>query len=181
MAAGCQRTSENLSTWRAAKRVANSPRPAARKFTTNAFVSSNADKQVERLSTQINKSGGSAETAHTALLVRPRGVPDPSTVVTTVTPVGKDPSTARKRSLSIDIAYFTWDGAALGMAGTQIGAMHCIPAAQSPGPWHGHEHFPAATLQRWVRHCASEVQGTPCGFGFIVPAGGGAVVGCGAG
>jgi hypothetical protein len=69
--------------------------------------------------------------------------------------------------------YFVGAGDAVGTLGTQIGAMHCMPAAQSTGPWHGHEHLPAATLHRWVRHCASELQGTPCGFGFIpaVPAG----------
>jgi hypothetical protein len=36
-----------------------------------------------------------------------------------------------------------------------------MPGEQSAGPWQGHEHFPAVTLHRWVRHCASDVQGTP--------------------
>jgi hypothetical protein len=75
--------------------------------------------------------------------------------------------------------YFTEDGAAPTM-GTQIGAKHCMPGAQSPGPWHGQEHLPAAVLHLWVRHCASAVQGTPCGFGFMPVVAGAAVVGGGA-
>src|SRR5262249_44826938 len=72
------------------------------KFTTKLFDPTIAGRLPERLSRQMSKSGGSAETAHTALLVRPRGVPVSSTVVTMVTPVGKEPSTARNRSRSID-------------------------------------------------------------------------------
>src|SRR4051812_23259937 len=45
---------------------------------------------------QKRSIGGSAETEHTALLVRPRGAPSLSMVVTTVTPVGNAPTTARK-------------------------------------------------------------------------------------
>ena len=61
-----------------------------------------------------------------------------------------------------------------GTLGTQIGARHCIPGAQSAGPWQGKEHFCAATLHLCVRHCASDVQGTPCGLGFMPPAAGAA-------
>ena len=90
------RTPANLSAPREAKRVASSPRPAARKFTTNDFDSKNAGKLKAPLWMQKRSSGGSAETAQTALLVRPRGEPSSAVVVTTVTPVGKEPRTDRK-------------------------------------------------------------------------------------
>ena len=41
--------------------------------------------------------------------------------------------------------------------------MHALPGVQSLSVWHGHAHFWAATLQRWVRQWASTVQGR--GFG----------------
>src|SRR3954451_24790764 len=93
---GCQRTPANLSAACDAKRVARSPRPAAKKFTTNDLDSKMAGTVPDRLSRQKSKSGGSSDTAQTALLVRPRGVPSAAKVVTIVTPVGNDPTTARK-------------------------------------------------------------------------------------
>jgi hypothetical protein len=39
-----------------------------------------------------------------------------------------------------------------GAIGTQMGVRHCMPAAQSPGPWQGHEHLPAAVLHLCVTH-----------------------------
>ena len=77
--------------------------------------------------------------------------------------------------------YLAGAGATPGVVGTQIGAMHCMPAAQSAGPTHGNEHFPAATLHLWVRHWASVVQGKPWGAGFMPPAAGAAGAGAGTG
>ena len=55
----------------------------------------NAGKLKAPLWMQNRSKGGSAETAQTALLVRPRGEPSSAMVVTTVTPVGKEPRTDR--------------------------------------------------------------------------------------
>src|SRR4051794_30509517 len=94
--AGSQRVPSNLSAVGEAKRVARSPRPAARKFTTNAFVSRMACKLPDLLSRQNKRSGGSSDTAHTALLVSPRNEPPAANAVTIVPRVGNDPTTARK-------------------------------------------------------------------------------------
>src|SRR5258706_7191107 len=132
--AASERVSANLSPGDA-NRVASSPRPAARKLSTNAFDSKNAGKLADRLSRQKSTSGGSSDTAQTALLVNPRGVPSLAIVVTIVTPVGNDPTTALNSCPSTPKGYFAGGGAPT--VGTQIGARHCMPAAQSPGPWHG--------------------------------------------
>src|SRR5689334_10531041 len=92
---GVQRVPANLSATGDANRVARSPRPAARKFTTNAFVSRMTGRLPDRLSRQNKSSGGSSDTAQTALLVRPRSEPSAATTVTIVTPVGNEPTTAR--------------------------------------------------------------------------------------
>src|SRR5450432_3242349 len=92
---GSEATPANLSAPREAKRVASSPRPAAKKFTTNAFDCKNAGRLNAALWMQNNSRGGSADTAQSALLVRPRGEPSPAVVVTTVTPVGNEPRTDR--------------------------------------------------------------------------------------
>src|SRR4051812_38563913 len=84
----------NLSGSREANLLDTSPRPSARKFTTKALVSCREARVFDRLSTQTSSSGGSADTELKALLVRPFGTPSESTVVTTVTPVGKEPTRA---------------------------------------------------------------------------------------
>ena len=43
--------------------------------------------------------------------------------------------------------------------------MHALPGMQSLSVWHGHAHFCAATLQRWVKQLASAVQGRARGLG----------------
>jgi hypothetical protein len=43
--------------------------------------------------------------------------------------------------------------------------MQALPGMQSLSVWQGQVHFWAATLQRWVRHCASTVQPGAKGFG----------------
>jgi len=43
--------------------------------------------------------------------------------------------------------------------------MQALPGMQSLSLWHGHAHLPTATLQRWVKHCASVEHGKASGFG----------------
>ena len=58
------------------------------KLTTNRFACRSASSVRLVLSTQTSSIGGSADTAQTAFVVSPRGLPSSSSVVTIATPVG---------------------------------------------------------------------------------------------
>ena len=100
LAVGRHSTWSNLSSLFDAKSRASSDRPSRRKLTTNRPPARSAGSVREVRSTQTSRSGGSAETDETAVVVSPRGVPSASSVVTMATPAGYEAMISTKVSRS---------------------------------------------------------------------------------
>ena len=79
---------------------ASSLRPSRRKLTTKRPPAYSDGSVRDVRSTHTSRSGGSAETDDTAVVVRPRGVPSTSSVVTTATPAGYEAMMSMKVSRS---------------------------------------------------------------------------------